>query len=1159
MLDQKSLFKARSSTPTPVLAAPSSAGIGSLNGTPTITSSTAVELTKNSKYCVSKLPASPSILSSGDASLNGYTDHFSKYSVVINDNSINVWSYKSIDSTPLSIEFPLSSSSTLPPLAILTKPASSNVNSDDPGLVIIDSISGHVKFYESVQHAPALGLIDNKLLELTIPLKLDQGEYITLAENAEPAGIVVATSLKRVVLIGLRDFISKPRLTLTELMSPVGSGLFSKFFKSQQQENADVIDEIVSIKTSKIIEQGMSQDILICDSNGTFSNFQLQLVTPNINSGPLVNKNNSYTQYLLSSIENNIEGYLPGSSLRVKVLDLWPLKHANYEDIYLVLCETESMVEEAPSGYYLITLKINKTGVLYYGTHKLRTPFSYSISKPRLYLPKPCNTAFVIIGNSIVLTDVDPAYIESQNTTTSYYKPRWEDVIKLKSSVQIVGQGYENEDIGSNPSVVLLTSNSGVLRIEKFPNSADEEDEEGNDEDSMDVDSVSPISIIKSHIEQGIFFAKSSEIEFDLFIQNNNNNNNNNNINDTGVENGLVTVDPAYSEKTIKMSCLQIIDEILTSTSRYLPDFLPSVKDFLNLKISLFRELIAYVKRNFPTFCQNIIPNIVERLEKASVGLQLWTTVEDSDIKVHDILKSIISKYVPSTVREDVVRFFLNHKLQYINDVLTEFIENLIIGDISLTFVNDLLVNTLYHGVFLFEEEYILKDTEIELRKIWIFDTDLIIKFEEIFRKIYGSGSGAFVLEKSKEDNFHLCEVLYYFVTSAVQYMQQYDSTNRQQLKEYIKWYRSSKIQWIKSLLSKGLEREAIVICEKYHDLYSLVEVLEKLKATGGIGNDLYESYFGKFGYEFASSLYDYYILKDLIDQLLLGFSDYRPFLLKYFQENPEKTNKVAWIRDFLDENFIQGSQRLVDSTAADERVENKELKFSLAKLASLAYSSEESELFTTVNSNLIILRIQDKLFQELSKSTSGEGELLTLDYVSKNFRNELVSPELFKQLVEEPLKALSSKKSVSPIDLILLLTLLKPTLNSGKNFAYALRITSLITNESVHREQCQLVWLRLLTITDGWKSITQTEHQTDDVVKQRVSNSILYKTFKAIGVDNELVSQLNQVLSSAVKVDDNFSKELLIKLDEYVSKYDLTTWVNSIKLQVVSGETTTY
>lgn len=50
-----------------------------------------------------------------------------------------------------------------------------------------------------------------------------------------------------------------------------------------------------------------------------------------------------------------------------------------------------------------------------------------------------------------------------------------------------------------------------------------------------------------------------------------------------------------------------------------------------------------------------------------------------------------------------------------------------------------------------------------------------------------------------------------------------------------------------------------------------------------------YIKYFEKFGYEFASCVYDYYLKNNQIQSLLLDFIDYKSYLLKYFNENQLK------------------------------------------------------------------------------------------------------------------------------------------------------------------------------------------------------------------------------------------------------------------------------
>ncbi|GEQ71535.1 hypothetical protein JCM33374_g5220 [Metschnikowia sp. JCM 33374] len=234
----------------------------------------ATELTKNDKYCVSRLPAVPPLLSKCSADgtaalLNGYTDNATKCALAIGETAINVWPYASTDELPLTFEFPLGEKTKdALQLAILTRPTPGTTL--DPGLAIINSTSGQVCFYESVQYAPALGMINSKSIETTVGISAAQGEYITLAENVEPAGIVVATSWKRVVLVVLRDYTGSPHLTTVELTRPSSSSRFFSGWLGGGSAGDDITDEIVSIKSGLVSQHGTTQEIVIQDASGTF-------------------------------------------------------------------------------------------------------------------------------------------------------------------------------------------------------------------------------------------------------------------------------------------------------------------------------------------------------------------------------------------------------------------------------------------------------------------------------------------------------------------------------------------------------------------------------------------------------------------------------------------------------------------------------------------------------------------------------------------------------------------------------------------------------------------------------------------------------------------------------------------------------------------------
>lgn len=1161
---QGSIFKPRQSSRSPAADNGSSTSNELAEGN----SKSVFELTKNKKYCVSRLPALPAVLESdsSDNLLNGYSDNASNYALVINEKAIHVWNYNSTDPTPLSIQFPLDPSSySLLPLGILTRPSSGT--SQDPGLVIIDSSSGLVKFYESVQHAPALGLINNKLLELTIPLNSSKGEYVTLAENVEPAGVVIATSWKRCVLISLRDFKSKPQLSYIELLGPSHSGgllssIFNGFSKNDYH-NGNVKDEIVSIKSGKIANHGMTQQIIIQDSVGGFNLFSYQLFSAN--AIPYIEKKKTLKQNLGVYLENSIDGFLPGSSLNTKFLDLWPLESQELHDIYLGLCLIdEAYRDNEGKNLLLVTMKIDETGVLFYGSHKLiRYDPNLIISsnnKPKLYVPNLGKTAFITFDNSVILTDINTSYIESKGTV-QYYKPRWEDIVKFKSNVQVIGQGYENKSTNTNPAVILLTSNSGVLRIERFPEVSDN-DMEIDDE----VDVVDPIQIAKSHIEQAIFYSKSSAIEFDI--------------------------NEEYSSDIVIEALKKVLDEILDSTSPYLPVFLPSIKDFLSMKSKLYHGLIHYTKRNFMPLWRDIGPQITEYLEKTEVALNLCvfineepgTTEKLTVVFRESILEVDAVKYSKD---EDLIRKFFSQGLSLINPVLTTFIENLIQIDYSLTNILNLIVKTMHDGVFENDSRYII-GSDIPRYKSWIFETSLLLRIEEVFSKAYCNNNKDHEYISTQQTRSILiqsCEILYYFVTNAIKFMQEQEGTS-DQLREYIRWYKSRKFEWIDALIKRGSDKEAIAIAEKYHDLSSLAQILEAEKSAinekYGENSREYEDllnrysyYFEKFQYEFASNLFDSYIKNDNIQSLLVGFENYNHYVEEYFSKNSKKTSEISWIRSLMNKNFVQGAETLIDSARSknEDFQENIELKYSLAKLSAIASKNSDDmtdnhkleELLYDAENNLILIRIQKHLYQELLSFVSGQKGLLNLDYVLKNFINDSLDLNTSKKMIEPFFQQFLENRPLTPKQLITLLTLVKQYSGFVNGFSNALKVASLITNEHEYKLQSRMIWLRLLTSTDDWSTLVKTENKTDEYTKQKIHDSILYKTISSLGAKSELLNELDEILLRCTEsLDDDRENELIQSLNaryldtlqSYIAKYDLKTWIMSIKQEVENKST---
>lgn len=1107
-----------------------------------------VELTKNENYCVSKLPALPSVFENQSTKfLNAYSDYNSNYSIVVSESSIHVWNYKSIDATPLSIEFPIDTSVNLLPLAILTNP--SNGNSKDPGLVIIDSTTGLVNFYESVQHAPALGLINNKLLELTVPINFSKGEYITLAENVEPAGIAIATSWKRVILISLRDFKGKPNLSYIELLRPrnFGGRVLSFLSGGYNDDNIISNDEIVCIKSGKVSNNGLAQEIIVLDSAGGFNLFLYQLISANGNS--FIDKKKSFLQSFVPHIKNSFDGFLPGSNIAIKFLDIVPI--TRYDNIYLGLCHVqESFGNEKNKNLILITIKIDSTGVLVYGSHKLLTYIPQEDqqfnTKPKLFLPNPGKTVFVTVDNSIFITDIDTSYIES-TAAVGYYKPRWEDVVRLKSTVDIIGYGYENASSQTNPAVIILTQNCGILRLEKFQNA-----ENGNSSLTSD-----PLALVKSHIDQAIFYSSSLEIDFDL-VQ-------------------------TYPESVIIDAIGRTVDEILNSTSSYMSEFLPAIGDSLALKIKLFQQLLEYSKQNFKDILVHVLQTIVEPLEKTEVALNLWTVINEDNAqaeRLRKLLKETIkqSKELNYDSKSDMLRKFFSRGLENILPVLTNYIEKLVEENVQMTTITNLVVQTQYKGVVMNEKKYISCQPILSAYKLWVFDSELLIRIEELFIQEFDSNDSPITLNQASQENLvNYVEVLYFYCTNAIMYMEQ---QGNEQLVPYKRWYVIQRQIWIKILLKYNLSDAAIVTAEEYGDFSSVSQVLDdkfkKIKENNGKDSnemiqlkDKYIYYFEKYEYSFASALYTYYLKNDDIQPIILQFTNYKKFLYQYFQTNKSKVSDIAWIRYLLDEDYALAANSLLSkgtqtsemkpegkNPAKPQHLENLELKYSLAKLSAIAATGLEDTIEESEN-NLVQIRIQKQLYEPVLKIYRQQ-ELITLSKLQEQF-NKKVDAIQVQKLLAPSFDDFKGNLLINPIDLINYLTLLNTATVGPHAYSQALKIASLLPSDQQFQYYTRVIWLRLLTVGDDWNIIIKSNNASDDDVKtkKRAHDTLLYKTLVDIGDNAIALDLLQELLKTKMVIEGSESnsvptktinKDLSAKLNNLFKTGNFYSWISSIQ-----------
>lgn len=1082
------------------------------------------ELTKNDHYCVSKLPGYPKPLTTTKV-LNGYTDNISEYSVAVSEDGIFVWAYKSTDSSPVAIEFPFEDgSSTVLPLATLI--STSDGSTKDPGIVIVNASTGILKCYDSVQHSPALGLISDKNLDIDLHIDHKQGEFVTLVENVEPAGVVVVTSWKRVLLVGLNDFRRKSKLSMIEIMKPA-SRFMSKLFNS-----SEVNDDIVCVRGEQVNETGTDQKIVIQEKSGLIHVFVVNLVSSN---GTIaINKSKTFSHQLSTYVKDNLDGFDKLGASNIQYFDIWKINNATAEDTYIILLGITGLPNET-NNLVLATIKLDDSGVLVYGSH-ICNRFNGQIGNwsPKLFIPKPESTAFILVNNAIILTDLDYSYI-SPSGTVLLYKPRWEDIININEDVDIIGCGYENQSPNSNSALILLTDNSGVMRIERFHQTQEIKSDTIND----------PAQLVKSHIEQAIFYSSSESINFN--------------------PNGEFPIN------LVNASISEISDEIMTSTSQYLPQFSPTVGELLTTKAKLFLNLIQYAQK-YHDFDTAIYIKAVHDLEKISCSLSIWKEIdgnEKSKAKLREIFKSVLTTSINDfNGEDDIVRIFFNNKTASIGQVLFEFLKKAFDADISPYLLIMIINKSLYEGVLVNELKYFAKTLN---KKSWLFETDLLVIVENFFQTkfcndIYTNTNP----QEIRTAIGQMCNVLYYFFNEAIAYMKFEANAN---LANYVKWYNKNKTKWINCLLNNNLNEEAISLVERFEDFASLAVILEDEREivveTFGLDSPEYDTmitkyyvYIERYQHGFAFALFDYYLKHRKVQVLLTGFPRYNYLLNEYFDSNPDKVAHVAWIKKLLDGEFGSASECLIRSTEVNhnETQSEQELKYSLAKLSAIASTTDDkisldSKLFK-IETNLIHIRIQKSLYQYFKEAMvkSSEGQDVKFNAFLK-FINEKIDINTARSIFQDSFPRFVDNYKLDEVLLIDYLTFIKPSMKFSNGFSNAFKIASLIPEQKTYELTTKRVWCRLLAIAEDWEDLRKTDQETDEYIKRKLHNSLFYKTVSLI--NNKEIQILQEMLTEDASIFDQ-DDILMSELDKSfftttinnVKKYNLLNWIQSIRVE---------
>lgn len=1083
------------------------------------------ELTKNSKYCVLKLPATPAQLENEpeDEYLVGLTDETTSYSMVASQKGVYIWKYNASEKTPQVLCFNSNNnnSSTIP-LGTLVSPIA---GVKEPGIITVIPDTGVVTYWESVGSAFANELLEKKQ-QIVHQIKLYGSEHIEYIENIEPAGIVAATNVGRFILITYRDATGKPSLR-SETMKTSGSGFFATIKDAITVSGSR--RNVTSIKPGRAVGRDERHALAITrDGNlmvwDCFRTGQSHLLLEaNLRDIML---QSVYSSYPLADTTFNVHDMA---------------YHIKSDQVYVLGSFVDNQATHS-IAYFLFTFAIEQNVLKLINAYQLKSVISPSSCRPKLLLPKPFNTIFVLFSDAVVLVD-----------TVSESPTRWEDTVTFLAGVEAFAFGKEdlieiNKKVTRYPSVIAMTKQAGILRIERY--SDNESAENSSSEQNKDLN----LEIAKTKIEQAIFYSDRDDVENPIDFD--------------------FRKEFHFDSEVLDQAFSQVSNEIVGNTSPYLPPTLLSPGNLLEWRWKALNHMGKFLHQNFPNELNlDYRLMLLWDLEKLSSAKSLWEQYnnrlveQENNSSAENVFPHILTSS-SSNSNDDKVRDWFTHNIKDISILLfqaslysaknknkigiLEDINNILLAAVSYSaYSTRASFGPQYFGV-----------TEQTVGSVepWTGSSQILAAFSHQYKQTVevleslSKGDQHYMI--LSEQLVHLVSTLCHTHCDRIAWLKETGQTDDQLPEKY----ESTRGEWIHNLVKFGQQQMAQQISEKLKLYKPLAEILgddyrSQVKLAGrdtvsslGIISKL-RDYIKSFGYDFAAILFQYYVDTQQFKSLLVQFPQYSGYLERFLASG--NFGRFSWIHQLLANKHEQAASTLLDvATNQETNSSNRRLQLSIARLSALASTKNQNSTSTNlqqrVDSQLEFVEIQDIACNKarLGLTKVGDQVSIYVDQVSKLLKSHSLNQ--LQLVLHRIFVRLSSNHQLTANELVDLLTLSDVDDDAfgstGINFFLAFKLINLSLSEfstSQAKINEKLIWQRLF-FQDDWSKLNRTENKSDNIVEQYFSKTVLYQTLVYIcseGLDKTL--DMNFVTNPEKAIWDESTEE---KRAELVARYSAIT-----------------
>ena len=1094
-------------------------------------------LTQNSNYSVKSLPSTPRALKRAGVEFRGSLATHTGQALAVTRENAYVWEYGShapvTNPRIFDLPFPANDSEPVPFGALVTSGMTT-----DTGLVLISATTGQVVFHESIERAASMGLFQERKpgVEGTLG-HIFSGEHVSNITSADSAGFIITFTSGRIAQLTLRDIQGKPRIEAQFLRENAQEkSSWSATFKGFLGAGAWKMD-IAAVHTRALGPRGQMQ-VVAATENGVCKIWNLDWSGRSDHRGN-IDFREEFIREIRATQSPETHGYIEPVALMDFAIvekatesagqEVWTVGTDKPIDLLVLVRTGPADLQQ----YFLVETSLAGTTpeVKQVIPINARQGSTATSSTPRLVLPKPEHTAYVVFEDSIILvatsqSNSDP---EAQLHDASYIQPEnFEDAVCLRKNKDLVFLGAESEETKSGQaSCVAFVQGAGLVRFSAHDASKNE----------------SQISV-KSKIEQAVFYGMLQDNILDLARHNRD----------------------SDSIEEVEEAALAVSDEILKSETSFIATPPTSIEANLTRRAQALNALATHLRQTYPPLSRVTMWKLLWDAERLAAGQQLWQDFEKHlavatskgkkrPTLLHEI-SSFLQDFAPFDVPanagpDDRVRGMFVSRLAYIDKFLVW--AHLIVGSVKSerqTSQEDLLrllseADDVWLGVL--ETAYKFRTDNAQLYNIgpdqlvegilvdprdyqdlgefWTSSDSMlkeILKMtalaresaEEVYETAETETSASFA-KRIAAENPRFVVLICQAYQERINWTRSRGSQRYEDKADQLKnVYDQQRHDQIRALSGIGQTTSALTLAEKYRDMDTLTEIivaesqylLEQEATAAADEKTIIETelqdvnarvgrYFNRFQDDWANAFFNQGFSGNQAGRVLSrGQEFWEKYLDSYLRADPSRA-KICWINDITSHgDYKHASQALAeDATQREEQLWSKKVELSLAKLSMLAAdegtneraSQDTSHAEKVIESELDVIDVQEKLYRHvLPEVLHALDEHAEIDIAMERFGQGVKGYNMLTQLLESSFSKLLPHQTLDLDELIDVLTLIDSVRTSnpdtdihGQEFYLALVALNAAAPEiptARFEMLLQLIWKRAFLDTD-WASINKS------------------------------------------------------------------------------------